>query len=121
MEESSPDTSLGGGDTQNERKRKISETTDPVTTEKTNSVDDHSSKEPTYSSKFKWKIGAALKERDQLNVLKVLSDNNDRFAFTIEEVERYTGPPMEIKLNSQKDIFRPPHKLGEKEWAFVGE
>ena len=28
---------------------------------------------------------------------------------------------MEIKINSTKDIFRPPHKLGEKEWAFVGE
>ena len=64
---------------------------------------------------------SALKERDQLNVLKVLSDNNDRFAYTIEEVDRYTGPPMEIKLNSQKYIFRPPHKLGGKKWAFVGE
>ena len=54
-------------------------------------------------------------------MLKIQSDNNDRFAYAIEEVKRYTGPPMEIKLNSQKDIFRPPHKLGEKEWAFVGE
>ena len=56
-----------------------------------------------------------------MKVLEVLDDNNDRFAYKIEELERYTGPPMEIKINSVKDIFRPPHKLGEKEWAFVGE
>ena len=28
---------------------------------------------------------------------------------------------MEIKLNSPKDHFRPPHKLGEKEMVFIGE
>ena len=72
-----------------------------VTTEKVNTSDNHQTKESTLSTKSKWKIGAALKERDQLNVLKILSDNNDRFAYTIEEVGRYTGPPMEIKLNSQ--------------------
>ena len=51
----------------------------------------------------------------------MLEDNNDRLAYKIEELERYTGPPMEIKINTKDDIFRPPHKLGEKEWAFVGE
>ena len=55
--------------------------------------------------KDKWKIGADLKERDQLDVLRILSENNDRFACTIEELSCYTGPAMEIKLNSQKDIF----------------
>ena len=67
----------------------------------------------------KWKLGLKLTEIDQLKVL--LTDNSDRFAYKIEELERYTGPPMEIKINSTKDIFRPPHKLGEKEWAFFGE
>ena len=62
-----------------------------------------------------------LKERDQLKVLQMLANNNDRFAYKVEELERYTSPPMEIKLNSSKYIFRPPHKLGEKEWTFVGE
>ena len=28
---------------------------------------------------------------------------------------------MEIKINSQKEIFRPPHKLGEKDTQFFGE
>ena len=28
---------------------------------------------------------------------------------------------MEIQLNDDKDIFRPPHKLGDKEWTFVSE
>ena len=48
-------------------------------------------------------------------------ENNDRFAYSLEELSQYTGPPMEIKINSQKEIFRPPHKLGEKELAFVAE
>ena len=69
----------------------------------------------------KWKIGGSLTERDQLDVLRILSANNDRFAYSLEELSRYTGPAMEINLNSKKDIFRPPHKLGEKELAFVGE
>lgn len=63
--------------------------------------------------KNKLKIGAGLTKRDQLDVLTVLSNNNDRFAYTIEDLSRYTGPAMEIKLNSSKYIFRPPHKLGE--------
>ena len=37
MEESSPDKPMGGGDTQNDRKRKIIDTTDPVTIEKATS------------------------------------------------------------------------------------
>ena len=64
--------------------------------------------------KPKWKVGGGLKERDQLEVLKMLTENNDRFAYHIDSLERYTGPPMEIKLNTVKEIFRPPHKLGEK-------
>ena len=62
-----------------------------------------------------------MTECDQLKVLQVLADNDYRFAYMIEELERYTGPPTEIKINSVKDIFRPPHKLGEKEWTVVGE
>lgn len=27
---------------------------------------------------------------------------------------------MSIDLNSERAIFRPPHKLGEVEWDFVG-
>ena len=54
-------------------------------------------------------------------MLRILSENNDRFAYTIEQLSRYTGPAIEINLNSKKDIFRPPHKLGEKESAFLGE
>ena len=71
--------------------------------------------------KNKLKIGAGLTEKDKLRVLKILSENNDRFAYSLEELSQYTEPPMEIKTNSQKDIFRPPHKLGEKELTFVGE
>lgn len=68
-----------------------------------------------------WRLGGVLKDRDQLDVLRVLFGNNDRFAYGLEELERYSGTPMEINLNGQKCILRPPHKLGEKEWKFVGE
>ena len=108
---STPDDLLGEGDTEKEKDfdviyRQISEKTIPST--------------PSIPPK-KWKLGPKLTERGQLEVLQVLTDNNDRFAYVIEELERYTGPPMEIKINTVKYIFRPPHKLGEKEWAFVGE
>ena len=67
-------------------------------------------------TKDKYNIGAGLTERDQLDVRRVFSENNDRFAYSMEELSRYTGPPMEIHLNSQNDIFGPTHKLGEKEF-----
>ena len=74
---------------------------------------------PDKVTKHKWKMGGALSERDQLDVLKNISDNNDRFAYNLEDLEEYSGPLMEIQLNDDKDIFRPPHKLGDKEWTFV--
>ena len=58
-------------------------------------------------SKNKWKIGGGLTERDQLDVLKVLSENNDRFAYTIEEISRYQGPAMEINQISQNKFLDP--------------
>ena len=65
-------------------------------------------------TKPRWKLGGSLSERDQLDVLKQISDNNDRFAYSLEDLEQYNGPSMEVQLNDDKDIFRPPHKLGEK-------
>ena len=59
--------------------------------------------EPPSIPQKKWKLGPKL------------TDHNDRFAYIFKELERLTGPPMEIKINSVKDIFRPPRKLGEKE------
>ena len=76
---------------------------------------------PDKVTKPKWKMGGALSERDQLDVLKNNSDNNDRFAYSLEDLEEYSGPKMEIQLNGNKDIFCPPHKLGDKEWTFVSE
>ena len=55
----------------------------------------------------KWEIGVILAERNQLDVLRVLFENNDRFAYSIEELSRYKGSAMKINLNSQIDIFRP--------------
>ena len=107
---STPRTRLGEGDTVIQKEFDIVDEKNPATR-----IPGPPSIPP------KWKLGPKLTEQDQLKVLQVLADNNDRFAYKIEELERYTGPPMEIKINTDKDIFRPPHKLGEKELAFVGE
>ena len=112
-----PVKELGGGDMPNQKRQKLI----PKVFAKGETSGTTPDKFQPAILKNKWKIGGGLEERDQLDVLKVLSENNDRFAYTIEELSRYTGPAMEINLNSQKDIFRPPHKLGEKELAFVGE
>ena len=39
---------------------------------------------PEKVNKTKWKLGGGLNERDQLDVLKILSDNNDRFVYSLE-------------------------------------
>ena len=49
----------------------------------------------------------------------MLDNNSDRFAFSLEDIEPFTGEPLRIDLNSYKPIFRPPHKLGQVEWDFV--
>ena len=49
----------------------------------------------------------------------MLEINADRFAFALEDIEPFTGEPMQIHPNSSQPIFRPPHKLGQVEWDFV--
>ena len=111
------DKHVGGGDIQpNKKQKKKSEVLTEM--EPPGNTPDRAQSTIT---KNNWKVGAKLTERDQLDVLKVLSENNDRFAYSIEELSLYTGPPMEIHINSKKNIFRPPHRLGEKELIFVGE
>ena len=53
-------------------------------------------------------------------MLRMLEDNQDRFAYFLEDIEPFKGEPMEIPLNSDRVIFRPTHKLGQVEWDFVG-
>ena len=112
-----PSQHLGGGDIQPSKKQKLK-------SELLTEMETPGKKPDRVQStmiKEKWKIGAGLTERDQLDVLRLLSENNDRFAYSMEELSRYTGPAMEVHLNSQREIFRPPHKLGEKELAYVEE
>ena len=70
-------------------------------------------------TKSKFQLGASLQEQDQLQVLAMLENNSDRFAFPMEDLEPFTGEPLQIHLNSDKPIFRPPHKLGQVEWDFI--
>ena len=71
----------------------------------------------------KYNLGSSLQEADQVKVLKMLEDNEDRFAFSLEDMRPtdFKGEAMEINLNSDKAIFRPPHKLGQVEWDFVAK
>ena len=70
-------------------------------------------------SKPKYKVGGQLKERDQFRVLEFLSEEADRFAFSLEELGQYTGEAMTVELNTTKPIFRPQHKLSQIEMEFV--
>ena len=63
----------------------------------------------------KFQIGACLQEQDQLRVLSMLDNNSDRFASSLEDIEPFTAEPLQIDLNSDKPIFRPPHELGQVE------
>ena len=45
----------------------------------------------------------------------MLENNVNRFAFSMEDIEPFKGEPMQLELNSDKPIFRPPHKLGQLE------
>ena len=67
----------------------------------------------------KYNLGSSLQEVDQVKVLQMLENNEDRFAFSLEDINPldFKGEAMEINLNSNKAILRPPHKLGQVEWG----
>ena len=72
---------------------------------------------PKNSTKFN--IGESLHDGEQRRILQMLDDNKERFAYCMEDIEPFKGEPMEINLNTEKPIFRPPHKLRQVEWDFV--
>ena len=74
---------------------------------------------PQRDKQPKFNVGSCPQEEDQLRVVAMLEDNNDRFAFSLEDIDPFKGEPMQLELNSDKPIFRPPHKLGQVEWDFV--
>ena len=51
----------------------------------------------------------------------MLNANNNRFAFSMEDLEpvKFIGEPMRLDLDTHKPIFRPPHKSGQVELDFV--
>ena len=74
---------------------------------------------PQRDKQQKFNVGTCLQEQEQIRVLTMLEGNVDRFAFSMEDIEPFKGEPMQLELNSEKPIFRPPHKLGQVEWDFV--
>ena len=74
---------------------------------------------PQRDKQPKYNLGSCLQEEDEIKVLNMLEENRDRFAFSMEDVEIFKGEPMQLHLNSDAAIFRPPHKLGQVEWDFV--
>ena len=78
---------------------------------------------PTQQSKLgnkkKFNVGESLQDNEQRKMLQMLEDNGERFAYCMEDIEPFKGEPMEINLNTDKPIFRPPHKLRQVEWDFV--
>ena len=74
---------------------------------------------PLKKNSTKFNIGEILHDGEQRRILQMLDDNKERFAYCMEDIEPFKGEPMEIHLNTDKSIFRPPHKLGQVEWDFV--
>ena len=52
--------------------------------------------QPAQPGKQKINLGASLPEREQLQVLAMLEINSDRFAFSLEDIESFTGEPLQI-------------------------
>ena len=50
----------------------------------------------------RFNLGTSMQEQDQIKVLAMLDDNEDRFAFSLEDInpQDFTGEPMRINLNS---------------------
>ena len=74
---------------------------------------------PQRDMQHKFNLGSCLHGQDDIRVLTMLENNVDRSAFSMEDIEPFGGEPMQLDLNSDKPIFRPPHKLGQVEWDFV--
>ena len=74
---------------------------------------------PQRDKQLKFNLGSCLQEQEKIKILTMLENNVDRFAFPMEDIELFKGEPMALELNSDKPIFRPPHKLGQVEWDFV--
>ena len=49
---------------------------------------------------FKYNLGNNLSAADQIKIMAILDKNKDRFAFSLEDIEPFTGEPMRIDLNS---------------------
>ena len=73
---------------------------------------------PQRDKQQKFNLGSCLREQEQIRVLTLLEKNVDRFAFSMEDIEPFKGEPMQLELNSEKPIFRPPHKLGVRTTPF---
>ena len=68
---------------------------------------------PQRDKQHKFNLGSCLQEQEEIEILTMLENNVDRFAFPMEDIESFRGEPVQLELNSEKPIFRPPHKLGQ--------
>ena len=68
-----------------------------------------------------WKIGNNLTEEQKLQVIDLLEENRDVFAFSLEELLPSNNTPMEIPLQTSQPIFQNSHRLPDTEWSFVRE
>ena len=66
-----------------------------------------------------WKIGNNLTEEQKLQVIDLLEENRDVFAFSLEELLPSNNTPMEIPLQTAQPIFQNSHRLSDTEWSFV--
>ena len=62
-----------------------------------------------------WKNGNNLTEEQKLQVIDLLEENRDVFAFSLEELLPSNNTPMEIPLKKAQPIFQNSHRLSDTE------
>ena len=79
----------------------------------------HDNNPTTEIEPITWKIGNNLTEEQKLQVIELLEENRDVFAFSLEELLPSSNTPMEIPLQTTQPIFQNSHRLSQTEWGFV--
>ena len=75
---------------------------------------------PPSEEPFPWKLGSHLSPSERQEVLDLLDENKDCFAFSLEDLSQCSEPPMDIVIAPEiQSIFQNAHKLSAAEWDFV--
>ena len=75
----------------------------------------------TLATDIKWKIGSQLTPEQREQVVTLLEENRDFFAFSLEDLGTSHNEPMTIPLKTTEPVFQGAHRLSPTEWEFVDQ